>query len=146
MVNAYWPFKSDSRPDPQVMAGTELLMVMLRFHWEDCAPALLESRAITMKELVPLGPVGVPVMCPEESMLNPAARLPPLTVSVTVPAPPEVATVWLYAVPCVPAGSEVVVTDGGGVTLMVTDADVVESAAEVAVTVAVPALPDMGAL
>jgi len=104
------------------------------------------SRAITVKALVPLGPVGVPVMCPEESMLNPAARLPLLTVSVTVPAPPEVATVWLYAVPCVPAGSEVVVTDGGGVTLMVTDADVVESDAEVAVTVAVPALPDVGAL
>ena len=99
-----------------------------------------------MKLDVPLGPVGVPVMRPDESMLNPVDRLPLLTVSVTAPAPPEVSTAWLYPVPCVPAGSEVVVTVRGGITLMVTDADFVESAADVAVTVAVPALPDAGAL
>jgi hypothetical protein len=117
-------------------------MVMLRFCMANFAPALLESVAFTVKLLIPLGPVGVPVICPAESMLKPAARLPPLTANATVPAPPDVVTVWLYTVPCVPAGREVVITDGGGVTLMATDANFVESAAEVAVTVAVPALPD----
>lgn len=128
------------------MAGVELLTVMLRFCTADCAPALLESVAFTVKLVVPLGPAGVPVMCPEESMLKPAGKLPLLTVSLTIPAPPEVAMVWLYAVPCVPAGSDVVVTDGAGVMLMVTDADFVESVTEVAVTVAVPAFPELGAL
>ena len=121
-------------------------MVMLRFCRADCAVALLESVAFTVKLVVPLGPMGVPVMCPDESIVNPAARLPLLTISVTIPAPPEVATVWLYAVPCVPAGSDLVVTDGGGETLMVTHADFVESVKEVAVTFAVPALPELGAL
>ena len=68
-------------------------MVMLRFCTADCAPALLESVARTVKLVVPLGPVGVPVMCPDESMLNPAGKLPLLTVSVTIPAPPEVTAV-----------------------------------------------------
>lgn len=128
------------------MAGAELFIVMLRFCTADCAPALLESVAFSVKLVVPLGPAGVPVMCPDESMPNPVGRLPLLTVSVTVRAPPEVATVWLYAVPCVPAGSDVVVTDGAGVTLMVTDADFVESVTDVAVTVAVPPFPELGAL
>jgi hypothetical protein len=96
-VNAYWPFKRDSWPDPQAVA--EALMVMLRFCTADTRPALLESVAFTVKLVVPLGPVGVPVMCPDESIVNPAAKPPLLTVSVTVPAPPEVATVWLYAIP-----------------------------------------------
>ena len=97
IVNAYWPFKRDSWPDPQAVA--EALMVMLRFCTADTRPALLESVAFTVKLVVPLGPVGVPVMCPDESIVNPAARPPLLTVSVTVPAPPEVATAWLYAIP-----------------------------------------------
>src|SRR5437016_710016 len=144
IVNAYWPFKRDSWPDPQAVG--EALMVMLRFCTADAGPALLESVAVTVKLVVPLGPVGVPVMCPDESIVNPAARPPLLTVSATVPAPPEVATVWLYAIPCVPAGSDFVVTDGGGETLMVTHADSVESATVVAVTLAVPTFPHVGAL
>ncbi|HUC53452.1 MAG TPA: hypothetical protein VMR90_05370 [Candidatus Cybelea sp.] len=121
-------------------------MVILRFSRADWAPALLESVAFTVKLVVPLGPVGVPVMCPDESILNPGGKLPLLSVSVTLPAPPETATVWLYAVPCVPAGSDVVVRDGPGVTLMVTEADFVDSITEVADTVEVPALPLTGAL
>src|SRR5438105_3310963 len=144
MVNAYCPFRSDSWPDPQVMAGAELIMVMLRFCTANCAPALLESVAFTVKLVVPLGPAGVPVMCPEESMLNPAGKLPLLTFSVTIPAPPEVATVWPYGAPCVPAGSHVVVTDGPSVMLTATDADFVESVTDVAVTVAVAVLPELG--
>jgi hypothetical protein len=96
-VNAYWPFKRDSWPDPQAVA--EALMVILRFSTADTRPEPLESVAFTVKLVVTLGPVGVPVMCPDESIVNPAARPPLLTVSLTVPAPPEVATVWLYAMP-----------------------------------------------
>jgi len=59
------------------------LTVMLRFCRADWAPALLESVAFTVKLDVPLGPVGVPVMRPDEFMLNPVARLPSLTVSIT---------------------------------------------------------------
>ena len=94
-MKAYWPFRRDSWPDPQDITGggAVLFIVMLRFCTADCAPALLESVAFTVKLVVPLGPVGVPVMCPDESMLNPAGKLPLLTISVTVPAPPEVATV-----------------------------------------------------
>ena len=128
------------------MPGEEALIVMLRFRRADWAPALLESVAFTVKLVVPLGPAGVPAMCPDESILNPAGKLPLPTISLTIPTPPEVATVWLYAVPCDPAGSDAVVTDGPGVTLMLTDADFVESTTEVAVTVAVPALPELGAL
>src|SRR5207253_8318850 len=110
MVNAYCPFSRDSCPDPQFMAGVELLTVMLRFCTADCAPALLESVAFTVKLVVPLGPAGVPVMCPDESILNPAAKPPLLTAIVPLPAPPAVATLWLYAVPCVRARSELAVT------------------------------------
>src|SRR5436853_7473481 len=56
MVNAYCPFSRDSCPDPQVMAGVELLIVMLRSCTAHCAPALLESVACTVILLVPLRP------------------------------------------------------------------------------------------
>jgi hypothetical protein len=47
----------------------------------------------------------------------------------------------------VPAGRELVETDGGGVTVMLTDADFVASAMEVAVTVTVRfAVTGVGAL
>jgi hypothetical protein len=69
-------------------------------------------------------------------MLSPAGRLPVLSVNVSVPAPPDVATVWEYAVPSVPAGKDVVVMAGGGVSVMVTDAELAGLATEVALTVA----------
>jgi hypothetical protein len=56
---------------------------------------LLESVTFTVKLAVPFGPVGVPVICPDESIVSPAGRLPVLTVRVNVPAPPEVAIVWV---------------------------------------------------
>ena len=114
---------------------------MLKFCVADCDPPLLESVTFTVKLAVPFGPAGIPVICPDESMLSPAGRVPVLTVRVRVPAPPEVAMDWLYAVPSVPAGSEVVVMDGGGMTEMVTEADCEALATEVAVTVAVGSAP-----
>ena len=71
------------------------LMRMLRFCVADCAPPLLESVTFAVKLAEPLGPVGVPVICPEESIVSPAGRLPVLTVSVNVPAPPEAAIIWV---------------------------------------------------
>ena len=68
---------------------------MLRFCVADCAPPLLESVTFTVKLAVPFGPVGVPVIWPDESILSPAGRFPVLTVRVSVPAPPEVAIVWV---------------------------------------------------
>jgi len=71
------------------------LIRILRFCVADCAPPLLESVTFTVKLAVPFGPVGVPVICPEESILSPAGKLPVLTVRASVPAPPDVAIVWV---------------------------------------------------
>jgi len=113
------------------------LIWMLRLCVALCAPPLLESVAFTVNFTIPFGPVGVPVIWPEESIVSPAGRLPALIVSASVPAPPEVPTVWEYAVPSVPAGRVVVVMAGGDVSVMVTAAEVAGLATEVAVTVAV---------
>lgn len=130
-----------------VMAGAGgKLIRMLKFCVLDSAPPLLESVTFTVKVAVPFGPVGVPVICPDISMFNPAGRLPVLIVNVSVPAPPDDATVWLYAVPSVPAGRDVVGIAGGGVMLMVTAADFEVSATEVAVTVAVGSAAEVDAL
>jgi hypothetical protein len=109
---------------------------MLKLWVALCAPPLLESVAFTVKFTILFGPVGVPAIWPDESMLSPAGKLPVLTVSVSVPAPPDVPTVWEYAVPSVPAGKDVVVMAGGGVSVMVTAAELAGLATEVAVTVA----------
>jgi hypothetical protein len=120
----------------EIVGGAGKLIRMLKFCVADCAPPLLESVTFTVKFAAPFGPVGVPVICPDESMLSPAGKFPLLTVSVSVPAPPDVVIVWVYAVPSVPAGSVVVVIPGGGVMLIVTVADWEGLATEVAVTMA----------
>lgn len=56
---------------------------------------------------------------PVESIASPAGKLPTLILNVSVPSPPVAATVWLYAVPSVPAGNVVVVIDGGAGKLTV---------------------------
>lgn len=84
-----------------------------------CA-GLLWSVTCTVKFAVPFGPVGVPVIFPVESIASPAGKLPALMLNVSVPSPPVAATVWLYAVPSVPAGSVVVVIDGGAGRFTVT--------------------------
>ena len=75
-------------------AGGKLIRI-LRFCVADCAPPLLESVTFTVKFAVPFGPVGVPVIRPDESMLSPAGRLPVPTVRVNVPAPPDVVIIWV---------------------------------------------------
>ena len=67
--------------------------------------------------------------------VNPAGSAPRLMLKARVPAPPVAVTVWLYAVNSVSAGSVVVVITGGGLTTMLTEADLVVSATEVAVIV-----------
>lgn len=64
-------------------------MAMLRFWVADSGPPLLESVTFTVKLAVAFGPVGVPVILPEVSMLSPAGKLPVLIEKDNVPAPPE---------------------------------------------------------
>ncbi len=56
---------------------------------------------------------GAPLITPEDVSDTPAGRLPDAIVQIYGGVPPEAASVTLYAVPVVPAGSEVVVTVGG---------------------------------
>ena len=69
--------------------------------------------------------VGVPVIAPVDAFsVNPAGRLPPVTVHVYGEVPPLTASEALYAVPTVPAGSDVVVmlsADATIVSVTVTD-------------------------
>jgi hypothetical protein len=67
--------------------------------------------AVTVKFAVP-AVVGVPEISPVSgSSVKPAGKLPAVTLQFIVP-PPVAESVWLYAVPTVPFGSEVVVMDG----------------------------------
>lgn len=116
---------------------------MLKACVADCAAPALESVTFTVKFDVP-AVVGVPVIAPP-LMLKPAGKLPELIEYVSVPAPPVTAMLWLYAVPTVPAGSVVVVIEGGALTVMVSDAVFVASVTDVAVTIADP-VPEAGAL
>jgi hypothetical protein len=109
---------------------------------------LPESATWTVKVDVPVA-VGVPEITPPlrvkplGSAPEPEAKL-----HVRAPAPPLACKVTEYGAPTVPAvRGDAVVTVGGGVTVMVTDADFVASATEVAVTVTVRfAVTGVGAL
>src|SRR5260370_13486384 len=80
-----------------VMAGGGgKLIRMLKFCVADCAPPLLESVTFTVKFAEPLGPVGVPVICPDVSMLSHSGRLPVLPVIVKVIATPVLALDCIY--------------------------------------------------
>lgn len=102
---------------------------------------MLASVSFAVKLAVPFGPVGVPLITPEELIVSPAGNDPALIEKVHVPAPPVSATVWLYAVPSVPAAKVVVVIFGIAVTVIVTDAVFVLSFTDAAVTTAVPVAP-----
>ena len=97
------------------------------------APTLSATFAVKLD--VPLV-VGVPLMIPvEPASDSPAGRLPALTVHVRGVVPPVSASVWLYAVPTVPAGRLDVVIDGAAFTTM--DNAFVAVAATLSVTFAV---------
>jgi hypothetical protein len=107
----------------------------------DIAPTVLESATFTVKFAVPVA-VGVPVIAPVlRFSVRPLGSAPLLIEYVNVPAPPVTEIFWLYAEPTVVADNVVVVIEGGGVIEMLTVAVFVESATEVAVTVADPATP-----
>jgi hypothetical protein len=72
-----------------IVGGDGKLIRIVRFWVADWTPPLLESVAFTVKVAVPFGPVGVPVIWPEESMASPAGKFPALMVRINVPAPPE---------------------------------------------------------
>jgi hypothetical protein len=91
-------------------------------------------------ELLPAGPVGVPVMAPVLLFrVNPAGSDPEVMENVYGLVPPDSLSVPLYAVPAV-AAREVVVMAGSGATLICNVAIFVVSVTEVAVTVAVNAV------
>ena len=66
--------------------------------------------ALTVKLNVPAA-VGVPEMVPSLESARPAGRLPPSTFQ-EMGASPSAVRVWLYAVPTVPPGRDVVVMAG----------------------------------
>jgi hypothetical protein len=102
------------------------------------------AASVTWKvtEMLPKGPVGMPVSAPVLLFkLNPAGSVPEVMVHVYGLVPPDTLNVQLllHAVPAV-AVREVVVRLGGGLTLICKLAVLVVSVIEVAVTVAVIAL------
>jgi hypothetical protein len=91
-------------------------------------------------ELLPEGPVGMPVTAPVLAFkLNPVGSAPAVTAYVYGLVPPDSLSVPLYVLPSVVV-REVVVIRGRGLTLICTVADLVVSVTEVAVTVAVNAV------
>jgi hypothetical protein len=106
----------------------------------DIFPALEESVTLKVTELLPAGPVGVPVIAPVLALkLNPAGSVPDVMAYVYGLVPPDSLNVPLYVAPSVTV-REVVVMAGRGLTLICTVAVLVVSVIEVAVTVAVNAL------
>jgi len=80
--------------------------------------------------------VGFPVIAPVLAFkLSPAGSVPPVMLHVNGGTPPASCRVALYAVPTIPFAREVVVTDGGGVTVMLNVAVLVVSLTDVAVSV-----------
>jgi len=97
--------------------------------------------AVTVK-LEPPPVVGVPEIAPEVLKLNPAGKLPVVTLQVMVPTPPVACNVVLYAVLTTPLGKDAVVMVSKGLMVMLNDwftvcCGVPESAA-VTVKVVVP--------
>jgi hypothetical protein len=82
-------------------------------------PAL--SFTCTVKVAVP-ATVGVPLIVPPADKLSPLGNDPVATDHEYPPVPPVAASVWLYAVPTVPLGSEAVeIVSCGAATVIVSD-------------------------
>ena len=78
---------------------------------------------------------GVPEIVPSLPRENPVGSEPEVMLQEKGATPPDSCTVVVYAVPPVPAGSDVVVTDGGRTSVSEAVADFVVSATDVAATV-----------
>lgn len=120
---------------------TAAFITMLR----DCdwAEKPFESVAFMVKVAVP-GTVGVPVRVILPPVLEPrpipAGKVPDANDHVNGGIPPALLMLPVYAVPTVPAGRLALEIMGGGAKLMLRDADLLGSAIEVAVIMAVVAL------
>jgi hypothetical protein len=77
---------------------------------------------------------GVPAIVPSVPKVNPVGREPEVRLQEKGATPPDSCSVALYALPPAPPGSDVVVTEGGGITVNEAAADFVLSATEVATT------------
>ena len=81
------------------------------------AVLLFASVTCTMKSNVPLL-VGVPEITPLVARLNPGGNAPEMLVQLYGVCPPDAVNVWLYDVPFVPFGKEVVSTTSGTLTIL----------------------------
>ncbi len=98
------------------------LTAMLRLAVVVAFVGVCESVRVTVKVEVPVNvPVGVPKITPALLKLKPAGKLPAVLLHLYDGTPPLPCSVWLYAVPIVPAGkgAGVMVNAGGGFTVTV---------------------------
>jgi hypothetical protein len=95
------------------------------------------SAARTEKGHVPLL-AGVPAMVPLALSVRLPGSVPPASAQVYGPVPPTGASCWLWAVPAITAGRDVVVTDSGDVASVWT----VASCGVPALTAGVPVAAD----
>jgi len=133
-VELYARFTSPAGSVAVVTVSTGALMVMLNA-FVLVSGGLPESVTFTVKLEVP-AVVGVPVIAPVLALrLNPAGKAPLVILHVNGETPPLSCSAALYAVPTVPLASDDKVTDGAGVAVMLSDAVLLVSLAEVAVSV-----------
>lgn len=92
-----------------------------------------ESATWTVKFEVPPAH-GVPAIVPSVPKSNPVGREPDVTLQENGGMPPDSCRVAVYAVPPVPLGKDVVVTEGGRTICSESVADFVLSVTEVATT------------
>ena len=107
--------------DVVVTVSGAVLTVMLRLAVVLTGVGVCESVTCTVKFEVPSGPVGVPEITPALLKLNPAGKLPAVTLHVYDGTPPLACSVWLYTTPSAAPGNVVVVTTSaaGGPTVIV---------------------------
>ena len=139
-----WPAAPEGS-DVVVIVRAAGAMVRDRVALTLCGAGVAESVTLRVTLLV-LGPVGVPLMTPEELMERPAGS--PVADQVYGGVPPPAATVMLYAWPVAPEVSDVVVIVSGPeaifnvrVTVAVCGVGVVES---VALMITLPLLAAVG--
>ena len=93
-------------PEPHVAVPAEQIEVTIVIPLASDPVTLWESVAVMVKDDI-CAVVGVPVIAPVEAFSDkPVGNEPEVTAYVYAAVPPDAVTVWLYAVLCVPFGSD----------------------------------------
>jgi hypothetical protein len=94
-------------------------LIVTEYSFVAVAEAASVTRTVKVEEPAA---VGVPLKTPPADRSSPAGRVPADTDQLFVPVPPVAVSVWLYAVPTVPAGSEAgeIVIPAAAFTVIVT--------------------------